>query len=111
MLYLAITLFGIAVILGLILLTYLLKNKSVPKNLALTHGSFAVTGIILLVIYAFFHSPKPIMSIIIFTLAAMGGLILVYKELSGKPLPKVVAVGHGLLAFIGFITLIIFACP
>lgn len=109
MLYLAIALFGVAAILGAVLLVHLLQNNTIPKKLAMTHGIFASIGIVLLVIYATFNSPKPIVSIVIFILAAAGGITLVHKQLTGKPLPKLVAVGHGLLAIIGFITLVLFS--
>lgn len=108
MLYIAIAFFSLAAILGMILITYVLQNKNTPKGLAFTHGFMAATGLILLLVYSFYHRPTPIESIVLFILAALGGFFLIYKDLTGQPIPKWVAVAHGLIAVIGFVFLIVF---
>ncbi len=108
MLLTAILFFACAVILGLILLSYVLKNKKTPKGVAFTHGFFAALGIICLMIYPFFYTPSPISSLVIFLIAASGGFVLIYRDLMGKQIPKWMAVGHGSIAIIGFIALILF---
>lgn len=108
MLYSALGFFALAAVLGLYLLTLVLANKETPKSIAMIHGFFAVIGITLLIIYPFFYSPAPITSLVLFIFAAMGGLTLIYKDLTGKPLPKWLALGHGLTAIIGFILLAVF---
>lgn len=108
MLYSALGFFALAAVLGLYLLTLVLTNKDTPKNVAIIHGFFAVIGITLLIIYPFFYSPSPVISLVLFIFAAMGGLILIYRDLSGRTLPKWLALGHGLTAIIGFILLAIF---
>ncbi|MEO8402067.1 MAG: hypothetical protein ABI597_09785 [Gammaproteobacteria bacterium] len=108
MLILAILLFFVAAILGLYLLSFILQNKNTPKGVAFTHGPLAAAGLILLIIYALFNTPAPIVSIIIFILAALGGIMLIYRDITGKSLPKWMAVGHGLTAIVGFIFLILF---
>lgn len=108
MLLLAIALFAIAAILGLYLLSYVLQNKNTPKGIAFTHGPLAAIGLIILIIYAFLYKPAPIVSIIIFILAALGGLILIHKDLTEKPVPRWLAIGHGLIAIIGFVLLLFF---
>ena len=109
MLIISIILFAIAALFGLYLLSYILTNKNTPKGVAITHGQIATVGLILLIIYAFLYSPKPIVSIIIFILAALGGLLLMFKDITGKPIPKWMALGHGITALIGIIVLIAFA--
>ena len=108
MLLSALVLFAFAALLGFYLLMYVLQNKNTPKGLAFIHGPVAATGLIILIVYAFIYKPAPIVSIIIFILAAIGGLILIYKDLTGKPIPQWLAMGHGLTALVGFICLILF---
>lgn len=108
MLLTAIVCFALAAILGLYLLSFVLQNKNTPKGIAFIHGPVAVVGLILLIIYAFFNSPSPIVSIVLFVLAAMGGLMLIYRDLTGKSVPKWLAIGHGLIAVAAFIFLIAF---
>lgn len=109
MLLISILLFAIAAVLGIYLLTFILQGKNTPKGVAFTHGPLAATGLILLIVYAIFNRPSPMTSIIIFILAALGGIMLMYRDITGKNLPKWMAIGHGVTAMIGFIFLIFFA--
>jgi len=108
--YAAITIFGMAAILGTYLLSLVLRNRETSKPAAIVHGLFAITGLILLIVYSKGNEGSPIVSIVVFTIAAMGGLILVYKDLTGKKIPKWLGIAHGLTAVIGFAFLILFAC-
>jgi hypothetical protein len=108
MLILSVLLITMAVLLGIYLLTFILQNKSTPKGVAFTHGPLASLGLILLIIYAFVQGPDPIISIIIFIIAALGGLVLIFRDLTGKSLPKWMAIGHGAIAAIGYILLLKF---
>ncbi len=108
MLITAILFFALAALLGSYLLSFVLQNKNTPKGVVFTHGSLAATGLIILIIYALFNHPSPIVSIILFVLAALGGITLVYRDITGKTVPKWLAIGHGLTAIAGFIFLIIF---
>jgi hypothetical protein len=47
-------------------------------------------------------------SIVLFVMAALGGLVLIYRDMTGKSIPKWLAVGHGLIAVAGFIFLLIY---
>lgn len=108
MLIIAIIFFALAAFLGLFLLFYVLTNKNTPKGVAFIHGPLAAIGLVILIIYAFLNQSSPMVSIILFVLAALGGMTLIYRDLSGKPLPKWLAIGHALTAIVGFIFLIIF---
>jgi hypothetical protein len=108
MLVTAILFFSLAALLGVYLLTFILQKKNTPKGVAFTHGPLAAIGLILLIIYAFFHHPSPIISIVLFVLAACGGIMLIYRDITGKPIPKWMAIGHGLTAMLGFVFLIFF---
>ncbi len=109
MIFTAIALFAFAALLGMFLLTFVLKGKETPKAVVFTHGPLAVAGLIILIIYALKEGPDPTESIILFTVAAMGGGVLFYRDLTNKPLPKWLAIVHGILAVSGFVCLLIFA--
>ena len=108
MLITAIILFALAALLGLYLLSFVLRDKNTPKGIAFIHGPVAAAGLIILIIYALFNSPSPIVSIILFILAALGGIMLFYRDITGKSLPKWMAIGHGVTAVVAFILLIVF---
>lgn len=108
MLLTAIVCFSLAALLGIILISYVLRNKPTPKGLAFIHGPIALVGIILLLFYAFYHSPTPIESILLFIIAALGGLILILRDLTGKSIPKWLAIIHGMIAVIAFVFLLVF---
>jgi hypothetical protein len=108
MLVTAVALFSLAALLGMFLLTFVLKGKETPKAVVFTHGPLAVAGLILLLVYTFKHSPGPIESIVLFAIAAIGGIVLVFKDLTGKSIPRWLAVVHGLLAITGFVFLLAF---
>lgn len=109
MLITAILFFTLAALLGLYLLSFVLQGKNTPKGVAFTHGPLAVTGLIILIIYAIINHPSPIISIILFALAAMGGIMLIFRDITGKSVPTWMALGHGLTAIVGFAFLVFFA--
>ena len=108
-LYAAIAIFGTTAILGLYLLSLVLRAKSTPKGVALIHGLLAVIALVLLIVYCVGHNPGPWASLVVFVIAAMGGLILGYRDLTGKSIPKWLGIVHGLAAIIGFALLLWFA--
>ncbi len=109
MLYIAIIFFTLAALLGLYLLSFVLTNKETPKGVAFIHGPLATIGLIILIIYALYNSPSPIVSIVLFILAAFGGIMLIYRDLTGQSVPKWMAIAHGLTAIVAFIFLLVFA--
>lgn len=108
MIYTAIAFFALAAILGMILLSFVLKGKETPKGVVFTHGPLAAIGLVLLIIYTI-DNPGPTESVVLFIIAALGGVVLVIRDLSGKSIPKWLAVAHGLIAVTGFIFLLVFA--
>lgn len=110
MLYVVITFFLLAALLGLYLISFVLQRKNTPKGIAFTHGPLAGTGLILLIIYALLRPSASLIniSIVLFLLAAFGGVILITRDLLGKSVPQWLALGHGLLAIAGFLCLIFF---
>lgn len=100
-----IVLFAFAALFGVILLSYVLGNKFTPKAITIIHGLFAVLGLVSLIVVAYLTPIKLWLSVIVFSMAALGGFYLLFKDLTGK-IPKSVAVIHGLLAISGFAILI-----
>lgn len=108
-LYLIMGLFGLGALLGMFLLALVLQKKETPKFVAFIHGAFVVAGLILLMAYSTREGPSPIESIVLFIIAALGGLALIIRDLRGRSLPKWLAVGHAVVAVGGFIYLLVFA--
>jgi hypothetical protein len=106
--YAAIGLFGAAALGGVFLLSLVLRERERPKAIIFLHGLLAVSGVIVLIVYSL-NNPGPIGSIVIFLIAATGGLVMAYKEFTTKQVPKWLAIVHGLLAITGFIVLLVFA--
>ena len=109
MIYTAIALFSLAALLGMFLLGFVLKGKETPKAVVFTHGPLAAAGLVLLIIYAIDRSPGHLESIVLFTMAAAGGVVMLYRDITGKGIPKWLAIVHGLLAIAGFAWLLYFA--
>lgn len=110
MLITAIILFLVAAVFGLIVLTSILKNQPTPKPVVFTHGPIAAIALIIVIIYSVMGHMEPLLitSIVLFVLAALGGLTLFTIDIAGKPIPKLIAVIHPIVAVIALITLIIY---
>jgi hypothetical protein len=109
MLLTSIILFAFAAIVGVTILFPLLTGKPVSRSLAVLHGIFAASALILLIIFSFNHSGDyPLTSIILFTIAAIGGLFLFVRDLNSKPGPKGLAFVHAAVAVISFLILLVF---
>ena len=107
-LYITIGLFSLAALLGLILISYVLRSKETPKAAVFAHGVMAAAGLVLLLMYVIDNGPGPWESLVLFVLAALGGFFMFYRDITGRSVPKVLAVAHGLLAVTGFVLLLIF---
>ena len=101
----SIILIGLAAALGIYMLYYLLAGLPVPKGMAFVHGPLALAGLIVLVVYAFTTSShhKHYESISLFSVAAVAGVVLIYRDLTGKKLPKWLGLLHGILALAGIV--------
>ncbi len=108
MLTISIVLFALAAVFGLILISYVLRGKETPKGIVFLHGPIAATALILLIIYVLNNTVSPIASMILFIIAALGGVVMVIRDFTGKKIPKGLAVIHGLIAVTAFVLLIVF---
>ena len=102
-------LFALGALIGMYLLSLVLQKKETPKFVAFIHGGFVAAALILLIFFALKQEVKPIESIVLFIMAALGGFVLIARDLTGKSLHRWLAVGHGLIAVAGFVFLLIYA--
>ncbi|MFO7448400.1 MAG: hypothetical protein R6W90_18730 [Ignavibacteriaceae bacterium] len=103
MLAISVIMFAIAAALGLVLITAILKNKKPTRGAVIGHGLFAATGLTLVIIYTI-NNPdnSPDISLVLLIVAALGGFILLARDLSGKPGLKGLAVIHASAAVFAF---------
>ncbi|MDX1617815.1 MAG: hypothetical protein R3224_03455 [Balneolaceae bacterium] len=110
MLITTIILFALAAILGLILIGKVLKDEETPKPVVYAHGTAAAVALVLLIIAYLNRGDSLILtSVLIFVVAALGGFILFGRDITGKQIPKWLAVVHALAAVTGFVLLLIAA--
>lgn len=105
----AVILIGVAVILGGYLLSFVLQEKNPPKGIAIAHGTAAVLGILVLLIYALTTEDhhKHWESLVIFVIAAVVGLYLFSRDLRHKKIPRWLAVLHGVVGLGGLTWILI----
>jgi hypothetical protein len=64
MLYVILGLFAGAALLGMYLISFVLRSKETPKGLVLLHGLFAATSLVLLIFYTINRRPCAIAGVI-----------------------------------------------
>jgi hypothetical protein len=110
MLYLIVTLFALAAVMGLIIAAAIFNKKpATPKPAVVAHGIFGASALGLLIYYAMQHrGAYPQVSLILFVIAALGGFLLLYNDLKKKPGPFSVVIVHALVAVTAFVLLLAF---
>ena len=74
------------------------------------HGVVAATALVLLLVYAFMNPQSaPIVALILFVIAALGGFLLFGIDVATKKPPKWLGLIHGGVAVAGFVFLLVFA--
>lgn len=106
--YTAIGLFATAALIGLYMLFLVLQKKPVPKGAAIIHGVLAATALVLLIVDMIQTGADTVQIVVLFLITALGGIVLFARDLTGRSLPKSLAVIHELLAVTGFIFLLIY---
>ena len=98
-----------AVLFGLIILNAILKNKKTPKPIVFLHGAVALFAILVIVGYvvAGHTDPTLVAALVFFILAGLGGLTLLSFDLRKKPIPKMIALVHPLVAIAGVVLLVV----
>jgi hypothetical protein len=107
--YIVAILFAIAAVGGATLGILHFSGKKLPLVLALAHGAFAASGLVLLIVGLALTGASVYTeaALVLFILAAIGGFILFALGIYGKPLISPLVVIHGLAAVVAFILLLI----
>jgi hypothetical protein len=109
MLLIAIIVFATAAVFGLIVLLSVLKNKATPKPAVFIHGLLAATALGIVAYYVIINGKdSPVYSLIVFLVAALGGFVMLARDLTGKSIPKGLAFIHAGAAVIGLLLLVLF---
>ena len=111
MLMLAIGLFAVAAVAGLVVAVMHVKGRTVPVPAALVHGLFAASGLVVLIVTLLGgdHPGVAIASLVLFVAAALGGFLLFGLHVTGKKLPLPLIAVHALAAVTAFVLLLVFA--
>ena len=103
--YLIISLFALGAVIGMYLLALVIQEKKRPTAVAVIHGIFVAAALVLLIFYNM-QNPGLLDSIVLFIIAALGGLVLFVKDITGKPVPRWLAMVHAVVAVAGFVVLL-----
>lgn len=107
MLITTVILFALAAVLGVLLITRVLKDEQTPKGVVFAHGGAAATALVLLIIAYVQQGESLLMvSILIFVVAALGGFVMFSRDLTNRSIPKWLAIVHALAAVTGFLVLL-----
>jgi len=103
----SIVLFAVAAVGGITIVT-LYKRGKLSLPLALVHGAVAAAGVIVLIVAAVQGQTTTagIVALVLFLIAALGGLYLIYSHLTKKMLPQAVIGIHAAVAIIAFLVLL-----
>jgi hypothetical protein len=109
MLTAALILFAVAALGGVVLASLHITKKGAPIGLACLHGVLAVTGVVLLLVAMSQGSGSTGLTaaLVLFLIAAVGGLVLFITHLRARPLPVPLILVHGLVAVAAFLTLLV----
>ena len=99
--------FSLAILLGIYLLRLALLKKHMPKGVTLIHGPLGMIGFIILLIYSVYNKP-PLISLLLLLITTGIGVVIVFRDITGKALPNWLAILHGFLATLGVILLYFF---
>ncbi|MFN3402540.1 MAG: hypothetical protein ACK40G_00505 [Cytophagaceae bacterium] len=106
----SILILAVSAALGLLILINWLKKQNAPKSIVYSHGIIAVAGVVTLLIYAIQNPNRfPMISIILFTIAAIAGLYMFIMDIQKNSKPLGLAVIHAMVAIAGFLMLLMFA--
>jgi hypothetical protein len=109
MIYLSITAFALAAIFGLTILIRWFGNTDAPRAVIYSHGILAATGLVLLLIVALKDSSHaPVISILLFTIAALAGFYMFFRDIVKKKRTLFLAFIHGIVAVTAFVILLVF---
>ncbi len=105
----SIGLFAVTAVLGLKIFAEIFKKKEASKSVVFSHGIFAASALVILIIYAVKNPENfPMLSLILFVITALLGFVLLALDMSKKTLPKPLTIIHAVTAVVSFLLLLIF---
>lgn len=110
MMAIATALFALAAIIGVAMAALHFRGQTPPRPiLAALHGLFAAAGLVLLMLAVLLTGAGTAAGVALglFLLAALGGFALLALHLRGRALPNGLILGHGLLAVVAFVILLV----
>jgi hypothetical protein len=109
MIYLAIALFAVAAVLGLVILVSWLQKKNASRAVVYSHGIVAAAALLLVVFFSIQNTENfPKLSLTLFIISAIAGFYMFFRDLNHKMSPMVLAFVHALVAVAGFISLLVY---
>ncbi len=105
----AVLLIAVAAVFGLHMAVQHFKGRTPTKSgVAIVHGLLAVSGVVvlLLAVMEIGFGTAHTWALVLFGIAALGGLYLVSHHMRQRPLPNGVVIIHGLVAVIAFLVLL-----
>lgn len=109
MLYVSIIAFALAAVFGLTILLKWAGNSDAPRLVVYSHGLLAATGLVLLLIAALNNKDHaPVVSIVLFLIAALAGFYMFFKDVVKKKRSLMIGIVHAVVAVTGFVLLLLF---
>jgi hypothetical protein len=108
MLIYALIAFGVAALGGATLAYMRIVKKDVSMPIAIVHGIFAATGLVLLILgVSQAGGGGPTAALAVFVIAALGGFLLFSFHLRSRPMPVPLVLVHGAAAIVAFLILLV----
>ncbi len=107
MVVVCIALFAVAAVFGVINVIRIVVADRAPRATVYIHGLFAAVSLVLLLVYSLMNTASaPIVALILFIIAALGGFTLFGIDVATKKPPKWLGFVHGAVAVAGFVVLV-----
>ncbi|MFW5875643.1 MAG: hypothetical protein ACOCXM_02785 [Myxococcota bacterium] len=110
MLLASVVLFALAAAGGVVMSLKVVRGELAPWPLSVGHGALAAVGLVTLlvaVVDAGFEGGAVVWSLILFLVTALGGFGLLALHIMGRSAPKGFVAGHGVLAVVAFVLLLV----
>lgn len=108
MFYITLGLFALAAFVGLLVLKNWLTAATTSRAVVYTHGIFAATALVLLLVQVIRNSASGLRtSLVFFVAAALGGFYLFFRDRQGKVSPTWMVFAHAAVAVTGFVLLLL----